>query len=151
MNESIRMLSRSRKKTPEPQQSQHTLLSWDHRRRLCKRSRAWRSLVARLLWKREVGGSNPVAPNSDRIRRSGWPTAKQRPTWTFPPIHAFGGFIVQLNPQPLSSFVRQGPTISNDGIQPVNNAYVTHTLTGTLFEHEPGWWNRLAVVQVTSP
>ena len=25
---------------------------------------AWRSLVARLLWEQEVGGSNPLAPNA---------------------------------------------------------------------------------------
>ena len=27
-------------------------------------SGAWRSLVARLLWEQEVGGSNPSAPTS---------------------------------------------------------------------------------------
>jgi hypothetical protein len=25
---------------------------------------AWRSLVARLLWEQEVGGSNPLAPTN---------------------------------------------------------------------------------------
>jgi hypothetical protein len=25
---------------------------------------AWRSLVARLLWEQEVGGSNPLAPTT---------------------------------------------------------------------------------------
>ena len=26
---------------------------------------AWRSLVARLLWEQEVGGSNPLAPTME--------------------------------------------------------------------------------------
>ncbi len=32
-------------------------------------SGAWRSLVAHLLWEQRVGGSNPSAPTSNRVRR----------------------------------------------------------------------------------
>lgn len=59
--------------------------------------------------------------------------------------------VVQIDPQPLLVLVRQGPAIPNDGIQPVRFANVPHALSDTLFGHEPGWRNRMAVVQVSSP
>ena len=64
MNGSIRKHSHSKKRTPDPLPSHHTLQSWDRRRRLLERSGAWRSPVARLLWEQEVAGSNPVAPSA---------------------------------------------------------------------------------------
>jgi hypothetical protein len=33
---------------------------------------AWRSLVARLLWEQEVGGSNPLAPTMLRPAGYAW-------------------------------------------------------------------------------
>jgi hypothetical protein len=38
---------------------------------------AWRSLVARLLWEQDVGGSNPLAPTNVSARGS-FPTAPRR-------------------------------------------------------------------------
>ena len=64
MNESIRKLSHSKKRTHEPPLSHPTLQFRDDRRRLLERSGAWRSPVARLLWEQEVAGSNPVAPSA---------------------------------------------------------------------------------------
>jgi hypothetical protein len=43
---------------------------------------AWRSLVARLLWEQEVGGSNPPAPiaaEADGIERSAGSAEKNVP------------------------------------------------------------------------
>jgi hypothetical protein len=36
---------------------------------------AWRSLVARLLWEQEVGGSNPLAPTTLRFSSYAWQAA----------------------------------------------------------------------------
>ena len=33
---------------------------------------AWRSLVARLLWEQEVGGSNPSAPTTAALEEGPW-------------------------------------------------------------------------------
>ena len=33
---------------------------------------AWRSLVARLLWEQEVGGSNPSAPTTAALDEGTW-------------------------------------------------------------------------------
>ena len=40
-------------------------------RKSANRRRAWRSLVAHLLWEQRVGGSNPSAPTNLRALDSG--------------------------------------------------------------------------------
>jgi hypothetical protein len=84
---------------------------------------AWRSLVARLVWDQEVGGSNPLAPTNVLMKPAAVPTNKHRRAdsvaviHTLPPVFVAFAFLTLT----AASFVYADvspppPTLSTDKI-----------------------------------